>query len=77
MADMWKMIYEAADRFNVQVFATTHSYDCVHSLASICREVNDSESQITIHRIETGKTDSVRFTEKQIKTAANREIEIR
>ena len=77
MADMWKMIYEAADRFNVQVFATTHSYDCVHSLASICREVNDSESQITIHRIETGKTESVRFTEKQIKTAANREIEIR
>src|ERR1700674_458799 len=77
MTDMWKVLYDAAERFNVQVFATTHSYDCVHTLASICRDVKDSESQITIHRIEVGKTESIRFSERQIKAAADREIEIR
>lgn len=77
MTDMWRLLFEAAERFNVQVFATTHSYDCVHSLASICRDVKDSESQITIHRVEIGKTESIRFSERQIRAAADREIEIR
>jgi ABC-type branched-subunit amino acid transport system ATPase component len=77
MADMWKLINSAAEAFNVQVFATTHSYDCVHSLASICRDVENSQSVITIHRIEPDKPASVRFTEAQIKIAADRELEIR
>jgi predicted ATPase len=77
MTDMWKLIDNAAKAFNVQVFATTHSYDCVHSLATICREVEDSESAITIHRVEAEHQQSIRFTEKQIKIAAEREIEIR
>jgi ABC-type branched-subunit amino acid transport system ATPase component len=77
MADMWRLLNEAAEIFNVQVFATTHSFDCVHSLASICRDVTDAHSEITIHRIESGRKNSVRFTEAQIKVAAERKLEIR
>ena len=29
LADVWRVIGEAARRFNVQVFATTHSFECV------------------------------------------------
>ncbi len=77
MTEMWRFVEKVSKEFNIQVFATTHSYDCVHSLATICRDVSDSESQITIHRVEHGKNELIRFTEKQIKTAADREIEIR
>jgi predicted ATP-dependent endonuclease of OLD family len=28
-ADMWRLILETAQRLDVQVFATTHSWDCV------------------------------------------------
>ena len=77
MADMWRIIHKAAIDFNVQVFATTHSYDCVHSLSSICRDIDNSASEVTIHRIETGAKESVKFTEAQIKLAADRDIEIR
>jgi AAA domain, putative AbiEii toxin, Type IV TA system/AAA ATPase domain len=77
MADMWKVINAGAKLFNVQVFATTHSYDCVHSLASICEDVEDAKSQITIHRIEPEQAKSIRFTEAQIKVAADRDLEIR
>jgi AAA domain, putative AbiEii toxin, Type IV TA system/AAA ATPase domain len=77
MADMWKLINEAAELFNVQVFATTHSYDCVYSLARICHEVEDANSQITIQRIEAGKERAVPFTEAEILIAADRNIEIR
>jgi predicted ATPase len=37
MADMWRLIHAASRQFDVQVFASTHSYDCVHSLATICQ----------------------------------------
>jgi hypothetical protein len=77
MADMWKLINEAAELFNVQVFATTHSYDCVHALARICREVEDAKSQITIQRIEAGKERAIPFTEAEILVAAQRNIEMR
>jgi predicted ATP-dependent endonuclease of OLD family len=77
MADMWKLINEAAELFNVQVFATTHSYDCVHSLARICKEVDDAESEVTIQHIEAGKERAVPFTEAQILAAAERNIETR
>ena len=63
--------------FNVQVFATTHSYDCVHSLATICSNTDNAASNITIHRIEAGEGEFIRFTEAQIKIAADRNIEIR
>jgi len=77
MADMWKLINEAAELFNVQVFATTHSYDCTHSLAGICKEVEDAKSEITIQRVEAGKERAVPFTEAEILAAAARNIEMR
>jgi predicted ATP-dependent endonuclease of OLD family len=77
MTEMWRFVNDVSRDFNIQVFATTHSYDCVHSLATICREAGDSEGQITIHRIEAEKTESILFTAKQIQSAAEREIEIR
>jgi predicted ATPase len=76
MADMWKLIDNASKAFNVQVFATTHSYDCVHSLASICKD-EDGADGITIQRIETGLSEAVAFTESEIRVAAQRHIEMR
>ena len=77
MSDMWKMIWETAKRFNVQVFATTHSSDCWTSLADIANTHNPSEDGITIHRVEKGKQNSIVFTERQIAIAAERHIEVR
>ena len=33
---MWRVLLETAIRLNVQVFATTHSWDCVESFAEGC-----------------------------------------
>jgi predicted ATPase len=77
MEDMWKLVHEAAELFNVQVFATTHSYDCVHSLASVCRDTPNEKGAITIQRVETHKKKATAFTEAQIRLVAEREIEVR
>jgi AAA15 family ATPase/GTPase len=58
MADMWNLICKSAKEFQVQVFATTHSYDCVHSLATICTPQMDPNHRVSIQRIEIGKGQS-------------------
>lgn len=77
MANMWKFLDAAARDFNVQVFATTHSYDCTHSLAVICADSGASKNHVTIQRIEQGKKKAVPFTESEISVAAKNHIEMR
>ncbi|WP_374544824.1 ATP/GTP-binding protein [Rhodoblastus sp.] len=76
MESMWKFVADAALELNVQVFATSHSADCIASLASICHK-NENSNDVTIQRIEPGEREAVRFTEAQIRVAAERNIEVR
>jgi hypothetical protein len=77
MEDMWKLIFSAAKEFNVQVFATTHSYDCVNALAAICHSNIETNSQVTIQRIEAERDSATPYSEAEIKAAAERQIEVR
>ncbi|MGO9599288.1 MAG: AAA family ATPase [Isosphaeraceae bacterium] len=77
MEKMWRFLYEAAKRYSVQVIATTHSWDCYHSLAVICRDEVSEGSDVTISRIESGREEAVSYTEQEIKAAAEFDIEVR
>ena len=77
MEKMWKLVTETAKRLNIQVFATTHSRDCVESLASVCRESVTENSEVTIQRVERGKKRSVAYTEREIVIAAEHGMEVR
>ncbi len=76
MSKMWSLIYNAARELDVQVFATTHSYDCVYSLAQICSS-GDMKRSVTVQRIETGKRRSIPYDEEEITVAVARDIEVR
>jgi AAA15 family ATPase/GTPase len=76
MTDMWRLVYESARRFNIQIFATTHSYDCVHSLASICEE-GPAANNVTIQRVEMDRQKAIPFTDPEIRMAARKDIELR
>jgi predicted ATPase len=77
MKDMWKLIYKSAKKYNIQVFATTHSRDCYQSLAVISRDDVSEHSDVTIQRIERGREEAVAYTEQEIVAAAERDIEVR
>ncbi len=32
---LWKVVFNVAERLNIQVFATTHSHDCIEAFASV------------------------------------------
>jgi hypothetical protein len=77
MSDMWTLIFNAAKEFDVQIFATTHSYDCVFSLAKICSEEDSAKNEVTIQRIEHGKQKSIAYSENEIRIVADRKLEVR
>lgn len=77
MGKMWRFLDECSKRFNVQIIATTHSRDCYQSLAEICREDVIDQSEVTIQRIERGRSESVAYSEAEIIAAADRDIEVR
>ncbi len=77
MVDMWKLIYETAKRLDVQVFATTHSYDCVRSLAKVITPESVGSDRITLQRIEVGRETPVQYTEEEIIVVADNDLEVR
>lgn len=74
LTQMWELVYQVAKRLDVQVFATTHSRDCVDSLAAITK---DDRHDISLHRIERGAKESVAFSEAELRAAAERNLEVR
>lgn len=76
MVKMWRMVLESAERLNLQIFATTHSRDCIDALAVLAAEEHEGQ-RIGIHRIERENTESIAFSEEEIIAAAEHGIEVR
>jgi AAA domain, putative AbiEii toxin, Type IV TA system len=80
MSDMWRLIFGAAKQLDVQVFATTHSFDCIRSLATVCTSdelFTGGADFVTLQRIEKGRVKSIPYTQAEINMAAERGIEVR
>ena len=74
---MWRLIIETARRLGVQVIATTHSEDCVRSLASVCESSPELADDVTLHRIEKGFPQSTAFTAEELAIGARQQMEFR
>lgn len=77
LESMWRFVIEAARRLDVQVFATSHSGDCVRSLAWLQSDDSNLASEVSVHRIEKGVNEAVRYSAAEIETAARHHIEVR
>jgi hypothetical protein len=77
LKNMWRLIFGAAKELDVQVFATTHSSDCIKSLADLCYAETDVAENVALQRIERGKPKAIPYTAEEIAVAAERQIEVR
>ena len=76
MEDMWRLVVATARESSVQVFATTHSYDCVRGLASLVNSRPEFAPDVSIHKI--GSLDrAVSLDADQIRVAVDQDIEVR
>ncbi|WP_423927010.1 AAA family ATPase [Candidatus Palauibacter sp.] len=77
MEDLWRLVVESACQSSLQVFATTHSYDCIRGLASLLQSRPELSDAVSIHKIERSLGSAIPFSGEQIVTAVEQEIELR
>jgi hypothetical protein len=77
MAKMWTLLIEAATRLDVQIFATTHSLDCLQSLTRVYEAQQHFADQISVHRLRRGSENAVRYAADEMLVAVQQEMEIR
>ena len=75
--DFWTMILKAAHQNNVQVIATTHSWDCVTGFAMAASEIEEVDGALV--RLEKKGDDvrAVEYLEDDLDVAAEQGIEVR
>jgi len=75
--DFWEMIMKAAMDHNVQVFATTHSFDCVRGFAAAAEEFErDACALVRIDRFRDGLK-AIEYPPEDLEAAAVQGIEVR
>jgi hypothetical protein len=74
---MWEIVFETASRLNIQVFATTHSLDCVQGFQEAATENQEEEG--VLYRLEN-RGDvivPILFDEQLLTVAAENDLEVR
>ena len=77
MEEMWKLVVKTAKRSNIQVFATTHSYDCIQGFASLLKSCPDFDSEVSIQKIDSSLDRAVNLDANKIEVAIQQGIEVR
>lgn len=75
-APLWRLIFQLAQQLNVQVFATTHSYDCIRGFQEAARENPEDGMLIRLNKQGDGVTATL-FDEDALAVVAEEEIEVR
>ena len=77
LPEMWKLIFEVAHRLNVQVFATSHSWDCIQAFQEAAAENKEAEGVLI--RLEQRKEGigAVTFDEQELAIVTREQIEVR
>lgn len=75
--DLWRLIFRVASQLNVQVFAATHSWDCLRAFQEAAQE--DAQNEGLLIRLESkkGKIVPTLFDERKLGIATREQIEVR
>lgn len=77
MRKMWDFVIRAAVRSSVQVFATTHSLDCIRALASLHRGSPELSSEVSVFKLDRRLDKAIRLDASEVEAAVEEDIEIR
>lgn len=74
---LWRLLIDAAVRFNVQIFATTHSSDCIRAFQRATAAVPGPTGVLTRLEQRKGKIVATQFDEDELRIAGTESIEVR
>lgn len=75
-AEIWRMIFRLSRDLNVQVFATSHSWDCVNSFQSAAIESPQDGMLLRLTK-RNGEVIPTRFSEAELAIVSRDKIEVR
>jgi len=77
MPDMWKLIVSKAIAADSQIFATTHSWDCIEGLSMLLQREPDLMRSVAIHKIDRSIPHSISFPGESIERMVKADIDPR
>lgn len=75
--DVWKLIFTLAKRLNVQVFATTHSWDCIDAFQKASSKHEDVDCELIRLSKVNDKFRSTIFEKSELEIITQENIEVR
>ena len=76
--DYWRMVFETSIKNNIQVLATTHSFDCIAGFARAADSIRGDQGMlIRLDKDEEGKLKVATYTEDLLKITEEMGIEVR
>ena len=75
--DFWRMVLRTAEDTDVQVLATTHSWDCVRGFAQASTDLDDVEGALFRLERMDGRCCAIEYAEDELAVAARQGIEVR
>lgn len=76
-SDVWKHLFKLAKQLNVQIFATTHSWDCIEAFQKAAQEDVHSEGILVRLGYKQGDIVSTVFSETELAVITREQIEVR
>lgn len=77
MSRVWKMLFKFAEESNTQIFATTHSQDCVDAFANLVRDGIATSQKLSLQRVVKGEPKTISYSGDILLAAVKHEFEVR
>lgn len=77
LPNVWKLVIETARQLDVQVFATTHSRDCVEALGRVEAFNCEVGADVLVHRIDPGASRPETYDYADLRFTVEESIEVR
>lgn len=79
---VWTLLFEMAERLDIQVFATTHSWDCIESFTKVAVARKDIDGVLfrmgrSVRTSDYGKVIATVFDEAALQNITQKDVEVR
>lgn len=79
---VWGLLFDLSLKLNIQVFATTHSWDCIESFAKVAIEKQDVEGLLfrvgqSVRNSDKGRVIATVFEKEQLFSITQSDVEVR
>jgi len=79
---VWELLFKLSEKLDIQIFATTHSWDCIESFSKVSVANTNIEGVLfrvgkSVRKSEKGKIISTVFDEEQLYNITQSDVEVR